>query len=240
MRSLMEEYSNIIDRIDDMNLREAGLRQLIDGADEESELVDYFQANKSLIPIGTEGTRFRFIVKSYLDSFDPEQYIAMAKRDRSHMFEGYTVRNETFRGRMPRKKLMDAIFSEEPLMRVKMCAFYVIDTRGSVDSRSGYTYPPECSDRIPNPHLQYHDCLGNHARFIMERLKDGDTIGAIEQCVSSSKSVNLGEGITVTKFLSDLFNSNAKVIELNDGTSVTPVEALRWLEKQEEEKAKEA
>lgn len=227
--STLARYQELIERLDDLNIRRTGLREIINGAPADSELIDYFTIHKDLDIVSVDGSRMSLIVRTYLDSFDPEMYESMAARETSHLFRDYDVRNSNFRSIENRKKLLDAIFSSEPTLRVKMCAYYVIDTRGSVDTRSGYRFPANCNEMMPNPHLQYHNCLGNHRRYIVDRLRAGDTIGAIEQCVASAKSLNVGEGATMTYFLRDLFGTNKKIIELPDGTSVSPVEALAWL-----------
>lgn len=239
MRDLMEEYARLLNRADELNMQEIGLREAMNNAGAGSELVDYFNANKTLTPVRTEDTRFDFIVKTYLDSFDLDMYDKMSRRPMSHIFEGYSIHKADFKTPKARKKLLDVIFSDDPLLRVKMCAIYSLDIRGHVRTYSGYTFPADCSDRLPNPHLQHHACIGNHERFIIERLNAGDTLGAIEQCISSAKSLNLGEGLTVRPFLADLFNSDDKILELADGTSMNPVEALKWLEERESEQAKE-
>lgn len=233
MQNLMDQYSRACEKKDTINLQCMGLREAINSQSEESELMDYFIANRNLDPVATDSGRFSFIVRTYLDSFDPDLYDSMSKRETSLLFIDYSVGIRNFREVSARKRLLDAIFSDDPVLRIKMCAFYQIDIRGHVSSYSGYSFPANCRDMLPNPHLHYHNCLGNHMRYITERLGAGDIVGAIEQCVSSAKSINIGEGPTIRYFLKDLFSTHAKIIELPDGTSVEPLEALKWLEKQE-------
>lgn len=231
-RNTLERYQNLIEALDQLRIRRYGLQAIIDSGDIDSELSEYFQSHKMLDPIGANGSKLEFIVRTYLDGYDPEMYASIARNRRSYMYNNYEV-SDKFSDVENRKKLLDAIFSDDPVIRVKMCAYYSIDTRGSVDSMRGYSFPRNCQDYIPNPHLHYHDCLGDHQRYISERLLEGDTIGAIEQCIASSKSINVGEDITVKYFLQDLFTSKNKVIELSDGRNVTPSEALDWLNEQE-------
>ena len=59
-------------------------------------------------------------------------------------------------------------------------------------------------------------------------------VGAVEQCVGSCKSINLAESQTFTYFFELLFSTNEKVVELPDHTSVSPSDALEWLNNMEQ------
>ena len=235
----VNSYTRLITDLESTSLQLAGLEAQMREDKQESELIEYFTCNRQLTPLDTYGTSFSFIVNTYLESFDPDMYQVMAGKPTSHLFRGYDVGGD-FADEAIRKKFLDAIFSDEPLLRIKVCAFYQINTVGSVESSSNYRYPSECMDRIPNPHLQYHNCLGNHRRYIQECLREGNLIGAVEQCVSSAKSINIGEGVTVTRFLGALFRSNNRIIELPNGESVNPRAALAWLLEQENTKEEQA
>lgn len=229
MHDLMQSYHSCVEKLDQFNVRRIGLVELINKGESGSELIDYFLANKTLDLIDTDGSHIYFIVRTYLDSFDPDMYAAFSRKAESHIFCGYDVVKEVFRPVAQRKKLLDAIFSDDPELRIKCCAYYDINVRGEVNSTNHFSFPPNCRDRMPNPHLQYHDCLGNHRRYINERLLDGDLVGAIEQCVSSAKSINIGEDATTHYFFRDLFGSDEKILENTEGVAFTPVEALQWL-----------
>lgn len=234
LESYMSQYRDALEALDDLNLKRIGLLDIINGASAESELVEYFKANKNLDLIGSSGSTFEFIVHTYLDYWNQEIFDTMVNKPQSSLYCGYRVRNSVFESVDARKKFFKAIFSEDPLIRVKMCGYYRLDIRGDSTSRAGYTYPRNCSDRIPNPHLQKYNCLGNHQRAINNYLRGGDTVGAVEQCVGSCKSINLAESQTFTFFFEKLFASNENVIELPDHTCVSPVEALKWLNERDE------
>lgn len=234
IRSILDRYKGYIEQLDEYKVRRAGLAEMIRTGEGSTELTDYFRSNKQLDPVEVSGSHLKFIVRTYLDNYDPELYETMAKRPGSHLYHDYDTVPK-FENAGVRKKFMDAIFSDDPILRVRMCAYYDLDIRGHVSSYSGYRYPNNCSDFIPNPHLQYHNCLGDHQRYINERLLAGDTIGAIAQCIASAQSMNLGEDVTVKYFFQELFTTKKKVIELPDGTHVSPEEALDWLNEQEKE-----
>lgn len=229
----LAEYSRYITQLDDANLRVAGAQAAIDEAGESSELMDYFIVNKSLHPLNTRGKRLRFMAKGFLEFFDPEMYASMSKKESSHIFSGYTVENECFKDWKDRKKFLDAVFSDEPVLKIKVCGYYDISVSGDVETQSGFSIPRELEDCMPNPHLYHYACLGDHSRYIRDFLLNGDIIGAIEQCVTSARSINVGESITMQRFLGNLFDKSEKVIVLPDGSSVAPADALRWLNENE-------
>ena len=105
---------------------------------------------------------------------------------------------------------------------------------GNVSSTTHYSYSSKYKDYLRNPHLHYFNCFGDHKRYILDRVCAGDIVGAIMQCIESAKSINILEEPTFGRLVNDLFNSQSKVILLPDGSSVTPVEALEWLKKEEE------
>ena len=223
---LLNDYQAYIEMLDNNRMRASGLKLAIETASDESDLVDFFIANHNLIPINADGGVINFIVNAYIDNFDPEMYTTMASNFRSHIYTGYEV-GGVFNSKENRKMLLDEIFGDDPSFRIRTCGVYRIDMRGNVNTSAGYRYPqPDCANRIPNPHLQYHACLGNNSRYIIDRVRAGDMIGAISQCISSAKSINIGEGVTVTRFLRDLFQSSDKIIEDFGGNLYTASEAL--------------
>lgn len=231
MHNIIIQYDSYLRSKEELNAKMHGYLALAQACDaKDSELVDYFKCNKSLMPINTRDTSFSFIVNTYLESYDPEMYETYSENDLSYLYHGYS-RPAEFENRDDFKLFLDAIFSEEPTLKIRVCAYFTIKVGGSVDSYAGYDFPPECRDRIPNPHLHYFDCLGNYQRYIRECLLEGNIIGAVEQCVASAKSINITEAITVRRFLVDLMMCRNRVIELPDGSLMTAVDALEWLKK---------
>lgn len=227
-----EQYRRLIEQLDNQNIRFTGLQHIIDNAGEGSELIEYFQHNKMLTPVRAENTQLTFIVRCFLEFFDLDIYERYSCN--GGIYNISEIEERRFCDKSNRKRLMDAIFSETPKLRVKICAVYTLDTRGNVGTHSGYSFPSEFNDCIPNPHLQLHRCLGQYGPRIQECLINGDALTAIEQCIASARSINIAEfDITVRKFLRWIFNSKEKIIQLEDGTDVTPIEALEWLEANE-------
>lgn len=228
-------YIELITYLDEKNTVKDGLQYQIDNAEDNSELLEYFTCNKHLHPVRTSGTTLEFIVKCYLDGFDPDMFDSFVRNTRSYLYTNYENQADVWNDMDNRRLLLNAIFSDNPKLKVKMCAIYVLDLRGSISTRRGYDYPRrEFGDCIPNPHLDVHACFGNYKRYIQDAIIEGDNIRAIEQCVCSAGSINIGESATFPKFLRQIFNHNCeKVIELPEGTAVTPIEALNWLKNEE-------
>lgn len=225
---LLDAYTDKVAQLDDYCIRHMGLVEALNKITEDSELIDYFTANKNLDILSSDGTRFDFIVRTYLELWDPEIFERSVQNKDSMMYTGYEVGYKVLQPAENREKFFKALFSDEPKFRLKMCGYYSLDIRGAATSRSGYAYPQNCKDYIPNPHLHRFNCLGTFERHIIQAITNGNTIGAVEQCIASCKSINLAEA-TYTHMLETVFRSSAKCIELLDGTCMTSEEAMKWL-----------
>jgi hypothetical protein len=228
MNDCMASYRNYLD--DNVRLNEELIGVKYSESPPDDELVALFKTIKGLDIIEADPRSFRFHVDTYLEYFDPEMFDRMKMRENSCLFDGYD-HDRRFTVEV-RKKILEAIFTDEAPLKVKMKAYYSLDLNGNVATRSGYNYPRYLNDSVPNPHLQRHACLGQHSGIIIEKLRGGDYVGAIMQCITSAKSVNLGESVSVTPLMHDLFgnaDSSRKCIELPDGTRKTVWEAYQWL-----------
>lgn len=232
--SCVNNYKSILKTKSQRTLELDGLKYQTSNENNESEIMDYFKCNKHLEPIGAYGSTLEFRVSCYLDNFDVEMYERISENYDGYMYNDYEPTNTVFKDVSIRKKFMDAIFSDDPILRIKTCGFYQLDLTGWVEAPSWHGYSAEYNDMIPNPHLQHHSCLGDQRPLIEELLRDHDYVGAVEQCICSAKSINVGESATFPYLLESLFSSDAgKYILLPDGTSCTPEEALKWLDEQE-------
>ena len=230
MENLMQQYSNYCEKLDTANVRRNGLKYLANETGGDDDLVNFFQANKCLDVIEVYGSRISFVVRTYFENFDSEMYERCRTNDRFIM---ESEARGVFSDPENRKKIMDAMFLSEKI-KLRMCALFHLDVRGTVSTTTGYDFPANCSDYIPNYHLNNHHCFGNYERVITEYLQNGDTIGAVNACIASAKSVNIAEsGPTFNPMMVQVFNSTKKCFELPDGTCVTPAKALEWLNEQE-------
>lgn len=193
------------------------------------ELYEFLRNNPNIEVIRTEGNEMDIIIRTTLDFFDAdaaEDYI-----DNGVILE-YGDDIDGFEDEDDRRLLLENIFSNKAKLKVKMCAFYRLNVLGNVSVRADYDYPSEYDDCLPNPHIQEHACLGSYAQYINTKLKDGDVIGAIEQCLASAASVNVEEtDLTFKPMLELLYNTDTEILITEDGRCMTPMEALDWLKK---------
>lgn len=191
------------------------------------ELYEFLCHNPNIEVIRTEENEMDIIIRTTLDFFDAD--IAEEYIDNGVILE-YGSYVDGFEDEDDRRLLLENIFSNKANLKIKMCAFYRLNLLGNVSVRAGYNYPPEYNDCLPNPHLQEHACLGSYAQYINTKLKDGDVIGAIEQCLASASSVNVDEtDLTFKPMLEWLYESDEEILINEDGRSMTPIEALNWL-----------
>lgn len=207
-----------------------GLEQKVEESSGESELADYFCRNKKLKLENVEGTRITFVVNDYLEYWDEELADSVISRQNSYVY----APNGRI-GAIPQNDIAlfaKALFIDQSI-RLRMCAAYHFNINGRVVGLTGYTYP--YTNYSPNPHIDGYACLGNYSSAIAEYLIRRDYIGALEQCVASCQSLNLGDSAVMNEFF-DRVHKNEKIyVELPDGTVCNPKEAIAWLKKKEEE-----
>lgn len=231
MNNLLDRYQNYLSEKDTLTTRLVGAEVRTSQEDGDPALVEYLVHNRDSIAIvGGNDRGIDIEINSYITNYDPDMFETMINNERSSLSRiRLSHCDDRFRDNETRKKFLFEIFGSEPTLKVRSCGFYRLDFAGGVRSESGRAYGANCKDRIPNPHLQMHSCLGDHARYIMDCLNSGNNIGAIEQCRASASSVNIGEGITFIPFLQNILESDEAIIELPDKRNVTSAQALDWL-----------
>ncbi len=205
-----------------------GLKSMRDQQDEHTELQDYLINNKHISNLIVDEEMISFIVKT---EFVP-----------SHVddWEIFSSRKEFFKGikkgiisEEEAKLLLDAVYSEKRCLKIKMCGYFRMNYFGSfVESRRNYNYAaadPSLENYIPNPHLNMHNCLGENQTFILEQLKAGDMIGAIECATICAQRVNLHENFTFIPFLQSLLTTDKKYFVSPEGQDMDPFEAIEYL-----------
>lgn len=233
MENLMRQYGQQIEALDNANIRRNGMVYAIDNADDGSGLIEFFKANKSLDVMNVDGSRITFVVRTAFENFDRDAYETY--RGNTRFFEETSCRG-VFESPEDRRKFMDALFIDQKF-KILMCGVYHLDIRGRLDTSTGYSFPINCADYMPNYHLDHHACLGDYRRVVTDYLGRGDTIGAINACIASAKSININEsGATFNPFMKNVFTSSKKCILMPDGSHITPADALKWLKEQDQEK----
>ena len=200
---------------------------------DDTELTRFFKHHKNIRLYDICDDALKIYVMTTLEFFNMDFYRRAA--DNRSIYAVGTV-PELFKNLENRKLLMDAIFSDDPQFKIRMCAAYSLSMRGTVNVERGFDYPADLRKKyLPNPHIQRHACLGDHRDPIRKALREGSMQQAIMQCVASAQSINLMEtSMTFTPFMTDLFNSKNNVLIDNKGKEYTPESALKKLKEQKE------
>lgn len=106
---------------------------------------------------------------------------------------------------------------------------------------ANYSFPRDVIlDHTPNQHIQAYHCLGQNETTIRQSMRANDYVGAVAACVQSANSVNVTEGATCGKMMRRLFSTDVgAIIQLPDGSTKTPLDAVKWLEEQDVKAKKE-
>lgn len=238
--SLRARFANFYRELQDLNIQETGLIEKIrrGGGEESSEFMDYFLCNKSLNIVEVRGGRIKFIVTTNIANFDPDVFDCDIRNRNSYFYRHYQTGERYENKEMTDdriERLMREIFEKER-MKLRVCAIYYLNfSDGDYGAIRNYQYPADIlSDHIPNQHIQVYACLGGNETYIYDAMRKRDYIAALEACVSSAKSMNLTEHNTGTFFMQAICaNDVGKIIEMPDGSTKTPVEAVKWLEEQD-------
>lgn len=235
MDAIMRDYEEYCLRRENTNIKIEGLISLLKKGNKDSEIIKYFIANKCLQLLSVDNRTIRFIVSTHLDNYNADAYQRFAQD--GDIYKHYNNTITVFHDEENRKLLLDNLFSETPLLRLRMCCYFYIDLLGSFGSATRYDYGIRYKDFIPNPHFDLHNCPGDNRRYIQEQLKNGNIIGAVQCCIAAAGSVNVLEtNMTFRPMLEWIFKSTNKIIETVDGDYLTPEEALKWLKERKEAK----
>lgn len=248
---LRREINNLVSRVASLSRdmaalnieRERNINELftldekLNNSDSESSgLAEYFCCNKNLQLTEASLPYIYFVVTGYLEYFDKDLATRVINNPNSIAYKyngcSYADKDETKKV----KALLTEIFINETA-KIRVCAAYDISLDGRYDSLSGYEFSDDtlCSN-APNPHIQHYRCMGSYSTIVGELLQIKDYIGAIEQCAASCRSLNFGDSTVMSVFMREFFygtrdgafDRGSKCVELQDGTKITPSEALEW------------
>lgn len=226
----------------DACIRLLGLEtKIAQGEDGESEIMDYFLCNRRLYLENVSNTEMYFCVRDYLTYFDEEAAKKYITNNRSYIYD-YCGTGSGQIKKEQLAKLLRAIFLDETL-KMKFCAAYRFNLTGSVQAQTNHhfgEYGATFAEYMPNPHIDRYRCMGNYESKINNLLKNRDYVGALEQCAASAKSLNFHDSTVMGEFVRQICTNggkNNRCIELPDGSVVKPIDAIKWLEAQEAEKA---
>ena len=241
IRRYNNSISAALNRKRDAEIRLLGLKTKIAQMEgEDSEIMEYFLCNQKLDLECVRGSEMTFVVKDYLMYFDEDMAKTVIDNRRSYIYRyiGDSMEEDDV------EKLMYAIFIDQ-VLKLRFCCAYSIRLGERVEGLRNYNYNESYETYIPNPHIDRYSCLGNYERTMNERLADNDAIGAIEQCISSCKSLNFADSTVMEVFMERMCGRNGyrhnKCIELPDGSIVDMRGAIKWMKEQEAaEQAKES
>ena len=226
------DYLESLRELDRLIMYYEGARLAVENASEDKELMEYFLSHKNLKLLSVGGGTMEFIVSGFLDQFDMDGYENFSKHEDIYR-NIETPAGSPFRKIENRKLFMDAIFNEDPKLKIRICGYYKLMLDGDVRSACNYNYGryAEFAHCLPNPHLDIHRCIGNNGPLIIEQLRRGEIMGAVECCAASVAAVNIHEtGMTFRPFLGHLMSAEKPCIyNTVTGEDQTPLEALAWL-----------
>lgn len=244
---LDQQYRDLYTKIADLTTQELGLiAKIRDGGNngEDTEFMEYFLCNKSLNLVRVNGGEIEFIVQTVVSSYDPEVVeSALEKFGRSFFYRHYDTGGKYENKEMTDERihrLIKALFLDE-ILKLRVCAAYRLNfADGGYYGLRNYHYPPEIlADHTPNQHIQVYGCLGNNESLIRRAMLNRDYVAAVSNCCASATNCNFTEANTGTFLMQKICaNDVGKIIQMPDGTTATPLDAVKWLEEQDAEKQK--
>lgn len=182
--------------------------------EKDHELAEYFASNKAVKvkKVLKDRGEITFGVFTPLKNFDPDIYDTYASNENS-IFYDYDNCDYDLVGLSMRevRMLLDAIFSTEEVELMMRGDFSYV-------GGSGWKYLGNLSspNGIANPHLNHFTCFGDYGPSLDEYAYEDDIISFVETCVASVGSLNIGEAITVQRFLKDIFYEDPNFNEYDE------------------------
>lgn len=228
------ELLSLMRKMNDENYKLNGvLTALNSDIESNDELAQFVAANKNIQMVVDQDDSISFIIRGHLDIFDPEAYRTMSRNINSWYWTT-GPRMGIFASRENKKKVLDAIFGNDPIFKIKTCGYFRLSGEyGDASAKSRHNYGAEYVDCYPNPHLNYNSCLGAHRAPINKALSAGDMVGAVSQCISSVHSVNVTESASFRYLLNDIFETTTPILDGPENRSYTVAQALEYLNKKE-------
>ena len=229
---LNRKIAELLSSMDDQRIILLGLQNRLNAgiSDEDSEIMQYCLQNTNVVLEEVNDRSFVFSCKSYADIFDEDTAQACIDNPYSDCYS--RTRFDSDKTAM----LLKAIFVDR-LIKLRFCAAYQFNLNGDVRALSNHGFGSEFSTYLPNPHIQHYHCMGNYTQYINQFLRNRNYTGALEQTIASCASLNWNDVTVMKEFFSDLLDKcagNKRCLELPDGTLVTAVGAVAWLEAQDE------
>lgn len=235
IEKLSDNIMRLIREKREHDLKVFALEKKINSNNCGNELMNYFLDNDSIELVeacneGTANMSIKFIVKTYLSYFNEEPLLNMIDARSSAIYGrcSNTISSDQM------AKLLKAIIVEEEL-KLRVCGCWYMSTTDDIHPIRGYDYGSRFDTYMPNTHLDEYTCIGTHRQAINSCLANHNNIAAIEQTIASTMSLNTLDMTVMCEFIYRLYHTGKKIIELPDGTIVTPTEAVKYLEEKDNE-----
>ena len=221
--------------IRNLQIRYDGLTMSIQNDSSNSEIMEYFLANKSLDLVSVDDLVLKFSVHGYLEFWDPDMAENYIENHGSYFYTNtHGLSDEDV------EMLLRAIFIDQTI-KLRICAAYSMDLKRYVLNPLTAFMFTDYNKMMANPHINRYGCIGNFDQVFEEAMIRGDYVYGIEQCIVSAKSLSLADSIVMREFMSSLYGySNTEYIndaihclETPDGI-MDYREAIVWLKSQKE------
>lgn len=235
-------YQQYLVREEEAIIRYEGLKAVNAKAcsEQENEAIEYLVSNPCIHNVKYSGGRLEFITTTLLTNIDVMKFRNTMRNN--DIYNCYKLDHDNpFYNKECRKIFLDALFNNpNPELSIKVCGYIYLNVmRNSMDVARGRIVNDTnkaIANCIENPHYKYHGCPGQNRSQITQCLAQNDLVSAIECSIAATGSVNIAEtDLTFRPFIQEVLTSNRKIIHRNDGTDMTPVQALYWLMKKTEE-----
>ena len=231
INNLNSQIAGLLNSKHDKDIILLGLTTKLNEESDDSEIMNYFLANKKLNLVCVSGNTMRFVVKDYLRNYDEDALKKALENKRSYVYgapSGSSVSGEDV------ARLMSAVFIDETI-KLRVCAAYEFNLTGRVSALTGYSFGPEYKTYMPNPHIDQYRCMGNYDMIINELLRDHNYISALEQTIASCQSINFSDSTVMRAFMNTVYGVNIynnRCFELPDGQVVNTAGAIEYLNRE--------
>lgn len=233
--SLNERLGRNSDAIRDYRARLLGYEQFLhDG--KPGEIAEYFRANQNLELLDVGDRAIDFVARGYVDNYSAATENVLDNIDHTYIKTEYDNYNRSSMSFDDLVGLLEAVCLHN-VIKMRWCARIYLNFPSGVNSDKSKHYPfgDKYNTYMPNIHLDQYGCFGDNRNEIASLARDGEYIGAIEQCLSATRSLDLSDSAVGSWFIRHLigydngYYRNTRCFELPDGRVVGPEEAVAYL-----------
>lgn len=192
----------------------------------DNSVLEFFRDHRdALYLVECDNSNVTFEVMTKLTYWDEDVADTLINSKRSVLYEygSHDWSDEE------RKMFFTALFIDRSIT-LRFCAAYTLRIGDMiVDARSHFEYGRECDGYFRNTHIDQYSCIGGYESSMTQAMEAHNYCGAIEMCMNSACGLTLTDSTVMEKFVKLILVHDKKVIEMEDGTLVTPREAVELL-----------